>query len=270
MVGRSLIPVLRASGLQTVGLSRPYTDEALEGVTTIINLAGESLSAGRWTAKRKKRIIDSRVNTLKTLKQLLTKRPNQVKTLISASAVGYYGTITSGHVYSENDPPGTDFLADVCREWEAEAETFKELGIRVVVVRIGVVLTAKGGALPKLMIPMRFGISVPFGSGDQWIPWIHPEDLAGAFLHLLKTPGLSGPFNAVAPDPIRNRELMKLLASVRHRLYIPIGVPAFLMKAVLGEMAVVTLEGSQVSPQKLIHSGFEFQFQNPRDACIPR
>ena len=185
--------------------------------------------------------------------------PETISTTISASAIGYYGSTTSGRIYNEDDPSGDDFLAGVCREWESAADSFEPLGIRVAKVRIGVVFSEKGGALPKLMMPLKFGVSVPLGSGNQWIPWIDIDDLARVFLHLLQHPGLSGPFNAVAPNPVTNRQLMKQLAVQKHRLFIPIGVPAFLLKAMLGEMAVVTLEGSRVSVQKLIRSGFEFK-----------
>ena len=259
LVGQALIPVLKAAGYDAVALRRPYTADALFGATAIINLAGENLSAGRWTAERKRKIINSRVGTLDTLRGVLPDYNKTITTMISASAVGYYGSTTSGHIYSEDDPSGDDFLAGVCREWESAADSFEPLGIRVAKVRIGVVFSEKGGALPKLMMPLKFGVSLPLGSGNQWIPWIGIDDLAHIFLHLLQHPGLSGPFNAVAPNPVTNRQLMKQLAVQKHRLFVPIGVPAFLLKAMLGEMAVVTLEGSRVSPEKLIRSGFEFR-----------
>lgn len=263
LVGQALIPVLKAAGYDAVALHRPYSAESLDGAATIINLAGENLSAGRWTSKRKQSITDSRVNSLNTLRELLLNGPNSVKTLISASASGYYGTVTSDQIFSENDPAGDDFLAGVCRKWESAADSFDALGIRVVKVRTGVVLSEKGGALPKLSMPLKFGVSVPLGSGKQWIPWIHIDDLAKIFLYLLQHENITGPVNAVAPNPVTNFSLMKQLAQQRHRLFIPIGVPAFLLKAILGEMALVTLEGSRISPEKLIGSGFEFQHLHP-------
>jgi len=265
LVGQALIPVLKAAGYDAVAVPRPYSRDSLTGATAIINLAGENLSAGRWTPERKQRITDSRVNTLNTLREILLNDPLTVKTLISASAAGYYGTNTSGHIYTEEDLPGDDFLAGVCREWESAADSFQPLGIRVAKVRIGVVLSEKGGALPKLMMPLKFGLSVPLGSGNQWIPWIHIDDLVRVFLHLLQHPGLSGPFNAVAPNPVTNRQLMKQLAIVKHRLFIPVGVPAFLLTAMLGELAVITLEGSRISAEKLIDSGFEFRIPKLTD-----
>lgn len=260
LVGQALIPVLQSAGYDAFALRRPYAGDSLKGVTAIINLAGENLSAGRWTTGRKKKITDSRLNTLNTLKELISSGPQTIRTLISASASGYYGTLTSEHIYTETDPPGTDFLAGVCREWEAAADSFEPMGIRVAKVRTGVVLSEKGGALPKMMMPLKFGVSVPLGSGRQWLPWIHIDDLTGIFLHLLRQEALSGPFNAAAPDPLTNSQLMKQLAHKKHRLYIPVGVPAFLLKAIVGEMALITLEGSRISPEKLILSGFQFRY----------
>ena len=258
LLGQAIIPVLKEAGYDAVALRRPYVQGDLAGATAIINLAGESLSAGRWTTSRKKEIIQSRVNTLGSIRDLL--QTGTVKTLISASAVGYYGSVTTDHIYTEDDPPGNDFLAEVCREWESAANSFRPLGMRVATVRIGVVLSEKGGALPKMMMPLRFGVSVPLGSGKQWLPWIHTDDLARVFLHLLQHPELSGPFNAAAPEPVTNLEFMKHLAHLKNRLFIPVGVPGFLLKVMLGEMAVVTLRGSRISADKLIRSGFEFRF----------
>jgi uncharacterized protein (TIGR01777 family) len=243
LVGQALIPVLRAAGHEAFALKRPYQPDDLNGVTVLINLAGENLSEGRWTPARKRRIIDSRVNTLDALREILMSGPHSVHTLI----------------YAETDPPGTDFLADVCRQWESAADRFSEMGIHVAKVRIGVVFSEKGGALPKLMMPLKFGVSVPLGSGRQWLPWIHIDDLTRIFLHLAEHPELSDSFNAAAPNPLTNRQLMKRLAKQHHRLYIPVGVPAFLLKLALGEMSTVVLNGSRISPQKLIHSGFSFK-----------
>lgn len=259
LVGQALIPVLRAAGHEVFALKRPYQPDDLKGVTVLINLAGENLSAGRWTPARKRRIIDSRVSTLDALRKILLNGPHSVQALISASASGFYGDATSDKVYAETDPSGTDFLADVCRQWESAADRFEELGIRVAKVRTGVVFSEKGGALPKLMMPLKFGVSVPLGSGRQWLPWIHLDDLAGIFLHLAEHPELSGTFNAAAPNPVTNRQLMKRLAKQHHRLFIPVGVPAFLLKLALGEMSTVVLNGARISPQKLIYSGFSFK-----------
>jgi len=258
LVGQALIPVLQAAGHEAFALKRPYQANDLTGVTTLINLAGENLSAGRWTLERKRRIIDSRVNALDALHEILQSGPHTVKTLISASASGFYGNTTSDKIYTETDPSGGDFLADVCRQWESAADRFGDLGIRVAKVRIGVVFSEKGGALPKLMMPLKFGVSVPLGSGNQWLPWIHIDDLTRIFLHLAEHPELSGAFNAASPNPMTNAQLMKRLAKQHHRLYIPVGVPAILLQLALGEMSTVVLNGSRISSQKLIQSGFTF------------
>jgi len=260
LIGKALLSVLESAGFQAIAIRRPYTPDSLSGATAIINLAGENLSAGRWTENKKRKITDSRVQTLNSLKDLLRIGDHSVKTLISASAVGYYGSIDSETFFDETDGPGTDFLADVCRKWESAANDFKPLNIRVANVRIGVVLSKTGGALPKMMMPLKFGVSAPLGSGKQWIPWIHIDDLAAVFVHLLQNPELQGPFNAVSPNPVTNQQFMKQLATQKHKLFIPIGVPAFLLKILLGEMAIVTLKGSRVSSLKLRTSGFHFEY----------
>jgi uncharacterized protein (TIGR01777 family) len=268
LVGRALMPHLRDAGFEAFPVGRPYQASDFEEATAIINLAGENLSAGRWTPERKKRILQSRVQTLATLRGFLESGNHRVKTLLSASASGYYGTVTTDRILTESDPAGRDFLAGVCRAWEAEADTFEPLGIRVAKVRIGVVFSADGGALQKMMLPLRFGISAPLGSGKQWIPWIHIDDLAGIFVHLLKNRELTGAFNAASPEPVTNRELMKTLARLKHRLYIPVGVPGFLLKAILGEMAVVTLQGSRLSAERIMAAGYDFKYPELGEALM--
>jgi len=266
MIGQALLEMLHAAGRNAQALRRPYRAEDLKEATAIINLAGENLSAGRWTTRRKKLILDSRTQTLETLLKLNQEAGNPIKSLISTSASGYYGTTTTQHVFQEEDPPGTDFLAGVCRAWEESALRFQSAGTRVAIVRIGVVLTDRGGALPKMAMPLKFGLSVPLGSGKQWVPWIRLEDLCRIFIHLLDEPQLSGPFNAAAPEPVNNRELMKTLARNKRRLFLPIGVPPLFLKLMLGEMAVVTLQGSRLSASRIEASGFRFTYRNLPEA----
>jgi uncharacterized protein len=266
LIGQALIPVFQSAGYEAVAVRRPYKPEALEGASAIINLAGENLSSGWWTAGKKRRITASRVETLAALLELTRMTPGAVKTVISASAIGYYGSNTSEYIYTEEDPAGSDFLSQVCRDWEQAAGSFEQLGVRVAKIRIGVVLSENGGALPKLMMPLKFGISVPIASGKQWMPWIHIDDLARIFLHVLQHENLTGPFNAVSPEPVTNRDFMKQLARKNHRLFIPVGIPGIFLKIGLGEMAVVTLEGSRVSAEKIIQSGFEFQYPSLESA----
>jgi hypothetical protein len=192
--------------------------------------------------------------------QLTNEAGNQVKTLISASASGYYGTVTTDRTFTEDDPPGSDFLATVCREWEEAALAFGATGTRVALVRIGVVLTDRGGALPKMALPLKFGLSAPLGNGVQWVPWIRLEDLCRIFIHLLDRPNLSGPFNAVAPEPATNRGLMQALARRYRKLFIPIGVPPLLLRLLLGEMSVITLRGTRLSSARIRETGFRFDY----------
>jgi uncharacterized protein len=266
MIGQFLMKRLHSEGINAIGLPRPYSANSLSGATTIINLAGESLASGRWTPDKKKKILESRLGVLGALREIIKNNPNTVKTLISASAVGYYGSATSDHIYHEDDPGGNDFLAGICSKWESAADSFENLGIRVVKIRIGIVLSQQGGALPKLMIPLKFGVSTPLGSGKQWMPWIHMDDLTGIFMQAIRNEELKGPFNAVAPGHITNHDFMKELAKVHHRLFIPFGTPAFLLKAVLGEMATITLEGSRISSEKVISAGYNFKHSNLQDA----
>jgi uncharacterized protein (TIGR01777 family) len=268
LVGSALIPVLQQAGHEAFAWRRPYDPAMLEGVTVIINLAGENLSAGRWSQQRKARILNSRVETLESIFRMIEGKPNTIHTLISSSASGYYGSVTSQKVYREEDPAGSDFLADVCRLWENAADSFSALGIRVLKLRTGVVFSQHGGALPKLMMPLKFGISAPLGSGNQWLPWIHIDDLARMILHLMEHKVLSGPFNAAAPNPVTNRQLAKHLATEHRKLYLPFGPPAFLLRILLGEMSTVVLEGSRLSAEKILAAGFTFLHQEigTRDA----
>jgi hypothetical protein len=240
--------------------------DCLEGVDTIIHLAGESVAGGRWTAARKRRILSSRVDGLRTLKAALAHRTHQIKTLITASGVGYYGFCPEDNPVTENSPPGTDFLAEVCRQWEGEADSFTDLGIRVAAVRIGLVLSAEGGALPALMRPLRWGVGAPLGSGRQGCSWIHIDDLCAVFLHLANNNSLSGPFNAVSPDPCTNAELTGHVAhALKRPLWLP-RVPGVVLHAVLGEMAGMVLGGAYVSANRLLHSGFRFRYTRIREA----
>lgn len=274
LIGSHLVRELQDSGYRTAILSRNpesgrgilgYTRESFERADAIVNLAGESLSAGRWTKNRKQRIIDSRIRSLEILYDLVRTGDNQVKTLISASAIGYYGNKTTDRIHTESDPAGSDFLADVCRRWEEAARPFEKLGIRVVNLRIGVVFSQEGGALAKLMMPLKFGVSIPLGSGRQWLPWIHIKDLVHIIMHCIENEHISGPINAVSPDPVTNRTFMRFLARKYNRLFIPFGVPGFLLNLALGDMASVTLTGSRISSRKLVDSGFDFRYPTIED-----
>lgn len=231
----------------------------IEGELAIVNLAGENLSSARWDESRKKQIIESRTNSLKLIKQIVRDRGNQVTRVVSASAIGYYGTFNSEQVLDEASQPGSDFLAQTCLEWENAILDIMQTGVPTAWIRTGVVLSREGGALQAILGSTRTGFAIPLGSGNQWIPWIHVDDIIRMFQFLLENPELKGAYNGVAPVESRNRDLMKAIARVHKKIYLPVGIPAFLIRWILGEMAVISLYGSRISPQKILDAGFSFQ-----------
>lgn len=233
--------------------------DALEFADTIIHLAGENISSKRWTAKQKKRIVESRVKTTALLYSAVQKSNKKPSKIIAASAIGYYGSETSDTIFKEEDAAGNDFLARTVVEWENAVDKFNDLGIETVKLRLGVVMSLKGGALPKMLTPLKFGFASPLGSGKQYIPWIALEDLSRMFLFLMEKENSANVYNAVHPQQITNKELMKYLAKKKHRLFLPIGPPSFIFKLMFGEMAVILLEGSRVSAEKIKKAGFRFQ-----------
>jgi uncharacterized protein (TIGR01777 family) len=233
---------------------------ALEGIDAVIHLAGENVGA-RWTAARKRRIRESRVSGTKLLAETIARLRRPPGVLISASAVGIYGsrgdeTLTEA---SGVRGPGSDFLSSVCQEWEAAADPARAAGIRVVHPRFGVVLSPSGGALKKMLLPFRLGLGGPIGSGTQWLSWISIDDAAGVIHHALKTVGLRGPVNATAPNPVTNREFTRTLGRVLRRPT-PFKVPAAALRLALGEMAEETiLASTRVLPAELLRSGYPFR-----------
>lgn len=238
-----------------------YLDpEALESCDYIIHLAGAGIADKAWTAGRKKEIIESRVLSTDLLYNQVKKHKTPLKAFISASAVGYYGQVTSNKNFTEKDKSANDFVGKTCFLWEQAAEQFEDLGIRTVRLRIGVVLMEKGGALEKMVQPIRMGFGSPLGSGKQYIPWIHVDDLIGMFFKALTSDDMSGAYNAVAPEPASNAEFTRILARVLNKkLWLP-NVPAFVLKALLGERASLVLKGSRVSSQKIESTGFTFKY----------
>jgi hypothetical protein len=238
-----------------------YLDpEALESCDYIIHLAGAGIADKAWTAGRKKEIIESRVLSTDLLYNQVKKHKTPLKAFISASAVGYYGQVTSNKNFTEKDKSANDFVGKTCFLWEQAAEQFEDLGIRTVRLRIGVVLMEKGGALEKMVQPIRMGFGSPLGSGKQYIPWIHVDDLIGMFYKALTSDDMSGAYNAVAPEPARNAEFTRILARVLNKkLWLP-NVPAFVLKALLGDRASLVLKGSRVSSQKIESTGFTFKY----------
>jgi uncharacterized protein len=234
---------------------------ALEGVDTIIHLAGAGVADKRWTKTRKKEIIDSRVESARLLFKELQNTKHNVKTFISASAIGYYGFENPEKVFVEGDAPGTDFLARVTVQWEAEADKISALGIRVVKIRIGVVLAKNGGALKPIAKAVRLNVGSPLGSGNQFVSWIHIDDLCGIFLKAIENDKLKGAVNAVTPNPVTNRELTKVVAAKLHKPILLPPVPSFLLRLALGEMAEIVVEGSKISASKIMQAGYEYKFK---------
>jgi len=238
----------------------PATGElggAAVGADAVVNLAGASIAGGRWTNARKKVLRDSRVDTTRALVGALAKMAARPRVLISASATGYYGR-RGDELLTEASTPGNDFLASIAAEWEAEARKAEALGIRVVLVRFGVILAGHGGALPQMMLPFRFGVGGKTGSGRQWMPWLTLDDAIAIIRFAVNNESVSGPLNAVAPQPMQNAEFTRVLAAVMHRPAI-FPAPAFALRILLGEMADALLLGSQRAvPAVLEKLGYSF------------
>lgn len=229
--------------------------KALDGVSAVVHLAGQGVADQRWTPEFKRKIRDSRVLGTQSLARALLRLDQPPRVFVSASGVGYYGDTGSAGV-DESAPPARTFLAQVCREWEAATQELDPV-IRTVQLRIGMVLSPEGGALKKMLTPFRLGIAGPLGSGTQYVSWITLHDMCRAIAFAIDT-DLHGPVNAVAPTPVTNREFTRTLAGVLHRPAL-LNVPAFALKAVLGELASEVLAGQRVEPRALTSAGFKFQ-----------
>jgi uncharacterized protein len=230
----------------------------LDGDAGIVHLAGESIAEGRWTAEKKRRIRDSRVESGRAVLEAIKQAREKPRVLLQGSAVGYYGPC-GDEIVTEHHPPGDDFLARVCLEWEASTAEAETLGVRRALLRTGVVLSPRGGALPKMALPFRLGAGGPLGSGRQWFPWIHIADEVGAIRFLLEREDASGPFNLAAPDPLRNRDFTRQLGrALRRPSLFP--APGFALRTVLGEMADMLLNGQRAVPQRLAEAGYVFRY----------
>lgn len=233
---------------------------ALEGVTAILNLTGANIGEKRWTKARKKEIIQSRIQPIQLLHRYITQSQTSIDVFISSSAVGYYGNATTDKIYTESSAGGTDFLADVCQEWENEALQFNELGIRTVILRKGVIIGQDGGVFQKLLPLAKRGFSVAVGSGEQYFPWIDIRDLARLYEFALTNQAVSGIYNTVASQQITMNEFSAtLLQSLGKKSFLP-NAPKPIIQLLLGEMSSMLLEGSQVSNQKIKDAGFNFMY----------
>jgi len=229
----------------------------LEGVDAVVHLAGENIASGRWTSRRKAEIRRSRVEGTRRLCESLARLARPPKVLVSASAIGFYGD-RRDEILREDTPPGTDFLAGVCREWEAATEAASRAGVRVVQVRFGVILSPAGGALKKMLLPFKLGMGGRIGNGAQFMSWITLDDAVGATNHALITGSLVGPVNAVAPAPVTNSEFTRTLARVLRRPALA-PMPAFAARLAFGELAdALLLSSARVIPTKLEGSGYRF------------
>lgn len=280
MVAKQLIPLLTEKGYQVKTLSTrkdtgsfywniqtgEIDSKALDDVDHIIHLAGAGIGDKRWTAKRKAEILDSRIKSTNLLYSKIQEENIQLKTFISASAIGYYGTVTTDKIFSEEDSPGKDFIGDVCVKWEQSAEQFEKSEARIVKLRIGVVLAGTGGVLFKLKGLIKSGVGAALGSGKQYMPWIHIDDLCGMIIHSIQNEKLKGSYNAVTSQHITNKEFTKAFAaSLNKKIWLP-NVPGFVLKLRFGKMADILLKGSRVSSEKIEATGFEFRYQSLEEA----
>lgn len=240
--------------------------DALANKDAIIHLAGAGVGDKRWTASRKLEILKSRTDSTRLLFENLKKGNHTIKHFISASAIGYYGFEDEQTWHDEDSPSGKDYLAQVTKAWEDEVDKIAALGIRVVKIRIGIVLSEKGGALKDMSTPVRFFVGGPLGSGKQPVSWIHLEDVCGIFIKTLDDQKMQGAYNAVAPNPVDNKTLTKLIGKALSRPVIFPPIPAFVLKMVIGQMAEIVVTGNRVSAKKILDGGYQFKFENARDA----
>lgn len=279
LIGRSLCKALGEGGHEAIGFSRspdsagglavaevrgwdvlagPPAEDSISDLDVVVHLAGEPIDAGRWTDAQKKRIRDSRIVSTRHLVNGFRALDAKPAALICGSAVGFYGD-RGDEVLDEDAPAGIGFMSEVCKEWEAEAERAGALGVRVVRVRTGVVLSREGGALKKMLTPFRLGVAGRLGSGRQWFPWIHIDDIVGIFMAAIFSPDLAGPVNGTAPNPVTNSEFTRRLGGALSRpAFFP--VPSIGLKVLMGEMSEVLLGSQRVIPGVMIGRGYEFRF----------
>ena len=274
-IGRHLCPMLLDAGHHVTVLSRnparaatlldtrvniidrldALQDTAI--IDGIVNLAGAPIMGMPWTAGRRQQILGSRLRTTQALVDLIARLDKKPQVLVSGSAIGYYGI--GDHTMTESDGPTAIFQSQLCAQWEQSAAQAQAHGTRVCYLRTGVVLAKDGGALPRLALPVKFGVGSILGNGQQWLSWIHLDDMLRLICFALENAGVQGPLNATAPEPVTHRDMMRALATVLHRpLFLK--VPAFLLRTMMGEMSQLLLEGQRVLPERTVASGFTFRY----------
>jgi uncharacterized protein len=284
LVGRAISQLLLQKGHEPVWLSRQggrkeginsyqwdiqkgtIDERAFEGTDHLIHLAGAGIADRRWTKKYKQEIIDSRVKSSELLYSTVERGGSGIRSLTGASAVGYYGSGQSEHVFEENDAPGDDYLANVCVKWENSYRNFQTSGIRTTILRTGVVLARNGGAYSRMLPPFRLGLGATPGSGRQYFPWIHIADIAAMYVESCLNENIHGAYNAVAPQIITSRQFTEALAASLGKPFFLPAIPAALLRLVMGESASALTGGVKVSPRKISEAGFEFKFKDIQEA----
>jgi uncharacterized protein len=250
-------------------LAIPTTSDAwqsaIAGCDGVVNLAGEAIAESRWTPERKQEILNSRKLITEKIVEAIKNANPKPSVLVNASAIGYYGTSETAS-FDENSSSGNDFLAEVCQTWESAAQLVKEAGVRLVILRLGIVL-GDGGALGKMITPFKLFAGGPLGSGKQWFSWIHLDDVVDLILQALTKPEMEGVYNATAPNPVRMAELCNTMGKIMNRpSWLP--VPAFALEALLGDGAIVVLQGQQVLPNRTLSTGYKYQYPDLQSALV--
>ena len=282
MIGRYLTSLLLERGYRVAHLSRNANQFGVvrvfrwnpekkildpvvfEGIDYVVHLAGANMGQNRWTSDRKKEIVSSRVESARLLHKVINKNKINLKAFITGCGTGYYGSVTSDRIFTEEDPPSTDFTGTVCKLTEDTADLFSESGTRIVKLRTGVVLEKSNNALTKMRMTEKFGFLARAGSGKQYMPWIHITDLCNIFLKAIEDDTIKGSYNAASPQHATHSDFVNELGQVLNRIVIP--VPAFTVRMMFGEMSVIALKGSRVSSKKIIDSGYRFVFDDLHEA----
>lgn len=278
LLGRELTKELLALGYNVSHLSRSHGKDphvktflwnvnkgqidphCIDGVDTIIHLAGAGIADKRWTNERKHEIINSRTKSIGLIYGLMKEKAHKVHLVISASGINYYGSDRGYELLTEDTQPSADFISDCCIQWEKAVDEGEQFGLRILKFRTGVVLTTEGGALPQLAMPVKWVVGSPLGTGKQWVPWIHHQDAIDTYLWGLENEQLTGVYNMIAPLPVTNKELtISVAKQLRRPLWAP-NVPAFLIKLLFGEMASLVLGSTKASAQKIENAGFNFKY----------